>query len=289
MKKLLLWLFGLTVAAPVLLVLLFRFVPVPLTSYMLQSPVKPVQHDWVAKERIAEVMRKAVVAAEDQKFWEHDGFDFEAMQKAYQGNQKGRPQRGGSTISQQTAKNLFLWPGGGYVRKGIEAYFTVLIEVLWPKARILEVYLNSAEFGAGIYGVEAAAQKYFRKPAAQLSAGEAARLAAVLPSPRRWKVEAPGPYVQSRSAWILRQIGRSGPPPERDEEPAPPPEEDPLAEEAEAAPPMPQDEATPAPEETAPPATTPELDPDDEPLPPPESLPAEAATAADQPAVESPP
>jgi monofunctional biosynthetic peptidoglycan transglycosylase len=199
-------------------VLLLRFVPPVTSAYMLQSPVRPVEYRWVGANRIADVMRKAAVASEDQRFWNHKGFDVEAMQKAYQQNQKRRKIRGGSTISQQTAKNLFLWPGGGYLRKGIEATLTVLIEAFWPKQRILEVYLNIAEFGPGVYGVEAAAQKFFGKPAAQLSAAEAARLASVLPSPRRWRAAAPGPYVQQRTAWILRQMGY-GPRPAEDEEP----------------------------------------------------------------------
>ncbi len=214
------------VALPLLLILLGAVLPVWTTSYMLQSPTQPVRHDWVSRERIAESARRAVVAAEDQKFWTHHGFDVEAMQKAYERNKRGGRVRGGSTISQQTAKNLFLWSGGGYFRKGLEAGLTVAIEALWSKERILEVYLNSAEFGPGIYGVEAASQHFFHKPAAQLSNWEAARLAAVLPSPRRWKVDAPGPYVQSRTAWITRQMGYAGrPAPTEDLEPAPPPGE----------------------------------------------------------------
>src|SRR5262249_49721080 len=157
---------------------------------------------------------KAVVTSEDQLFWSHHGFDFGAMQKAYAQNKKHRKKRGGSTISQQTAKNLFLWQGGGYVRKGIEAYFTVLIEALWPKSRILEIYLNVAEFGPGVYGVEAASKAFLGKSAAQLGASDAARLTAVLPSPRRWSAKNPGPYVQTRVAWILRQMGYGQPRPE---------------------------------------------------------------------------
>jgi monofunctional glycosyltransferase len=194
-------------AASVLVVVALRWMPPPTTSFMMQSPVKPVRYQWVGKERIAEPMRKAVVASEDQKFFAHRGFDLEAIDKARKNNLKGRKIRGGSTISQQTAKNLFLWSGGGYVRKGIEAYFTILIETLWPKQRVLEVYLNVAEFGPGIYGVEAAARAFFGKSAQELSAAEASRLAAVLPSPRRWRAGNPGPYVQKRSAWILGQIG----------------------------------------------------------------------------------
>ena len=210
--------------SPLLLIALGSFLPVYVSSYMLQSPTRPVQHAWVPRERIADAARRAVVAAEDQKFWNHHGFDMEAMQKAYERNQRGGRVRGGSTISQQTAKNLFLWPGGGYFRKGLEAGFTVVIEALWSKERILEVYLNSAEFGPGVYGVEAASQRFFHKPAAQLNSSEAARLAAVLPSPRRWKVDAPGPYVRTRTAWIQRQMGTSGRAPavEEDEPDLPP-------------------------------------------------------------------
>lgn len=215
-------------AATVLPVLLLRWLPPPTTSFMLQSPVRPVQYRWVPADRIADVARKAVVASEDQRFWTHRGFDLEAMQKAYESNRRHRKIRGGSTISQQTAKNLFLWQGGGYARKAIEAYFTVLIESLWPKQRILEVYLNVAEFGAGVYGVEAASRAYLGKSASQLSAADAARLIAVLPSPRRWHAAAPGPYVQSRVAWILRQIGYGGKI-EDDEEPEPPAGDAPAA------------------------------------------------------------
>ncbi|MDB5969287.1 MAG: Biosynthetic peptidoglycan transglycosylase [Hydrocarboniphaga sp.] len=225
-RRLLLALVCLFVVLPLTLILLGRFVPIAVTSYMLQSPTRPVQHQWVSRTRIAESARRAVIAAEDQKFWDHHGFDVEAMQKAYARNQRGGRVRGGSTISQQTAKNLFLWPGGGYLRKGIEAGITVAIETLWGKDRILEVYLNSAEFGSGIYGVEAASQHFFGKPAAQLTPAEAARLAAVLPNPRKWSVSSPGSYVQSRAAWIQRQMGYSGRrPPVEDAEPAPPPGE----------------------------------------------------------------
>ncbi len=224
----------LALALLLLPVLALRWLPVPISAFMLASPVQPVRQQWVAAEQIADSARRAVVASEDQKFFEHQGFDVEAIEKAYSHNQKAKRKRGASTISQQTAKNLFLWSGGGYFRKGLEAAYTVLIEALWPKQRILTVYLNIAEFGPGIYGVEAASQAYFKKPAAQLTPTEAARLAAVLPSPRKWKVVNPGVYVQKRSAWILRQMGYSSrplrsytpdvdpePEPELDREPAP--------------------------------------------------------------------
>ncbi len=256
------------VVTPLLLIVLGGFLPVHLTSYMLQSPTKPVDHRWVPSSQIAETARRAVVAAEDQKFWDHHGFDVEAMQKAYQGNKRGRRVRGGSTISQQTAKNLFLWPGGGYLRKGIEAGLTTVIETLWPKQRILEVYLNSAEFGPGIYGIEAAAQRYFKKSAAQLSPSEAARLAAVLPNPRKWKVLEPGPYVASRSAWIQRQMGYGGrPAPVEDAEPLPPAGE--LPEEYDAAP---LDDPAPSGNRRVPVTGTP-AGPDSSPASPDESAP----------------
>ncbi|MEQ1438384.1 monofunctional biosynthetic peptidoglycan transglycosylase [Fontimonas sp. SYSU GA230001] len=198
---------GGALALVVTTVLVLRWLPPPTTAFMLQSPVRPVHHTWVPAERISRHLQRAVVASEDQKFYVHRGFDLDAIEEAAQRNRRGARRRGASTISQQTAKNLFLWPGGGYFRKGLEAGLTVLIEALWPKARILEMYLNIAEFGPGIYGAEAAAQRLFGKPAARLSAEEAARLAAVLPSPRRWNARDPGPYVRERSAWILRQMG----------------------------------------------------------------------------------
>ena len=217
-------------AALLLPVLALRWLPVPATAFMLQSETRPVQYQWVTAKHIPEVARRAVVAAEDQKFFDHSGFDVEAMEKAYLHNQKSMRRRGASTISQQTAKNLFLWSGGGYFRKGLEAGYTLLIEALWPKRRILTVYLNIAEFGPGIYGIEAASQAFFKKPASQMSRVEAARLAAVLPSPRRWSVARPGAYVQKRTAWILRQMGYGTTPrpniaPERDPEPLPSPDE----------------------------------------------------------------
>ncbi|MEW6169904.1 MAG: monofunctional biosynthetic peptidoglycan transglycosylase [Pseudomonadota bacterium] len=204
---LLLWTVLAAVALLVLTILALRFVPPPTTAFMLQSPTKPVRYEWVSAKYIADSARHAVVASEDQKFFEHRGFDFEAIGDALEENRSGTRRRGASTISQQTAKNLFLWQGGGYFRKGLEAVLTVLLETLWSKDRILEVYLNIAEFGPGIYGVEAAAHAFFDKPAARLSAAESARLAAVLPSPRRWSARNPGPYVRQRSAWILRQMG----------------------------------------------------------------------------------
>lgn len=196
---------------PPLLVLAMRWIPPPITAFMLHSETRPLSYHWVPADQHPNVLRKAVIAAEDQKFYDHSGFDFEAIDKALQHNQKNRRVRGASTISQQVAKNLFLWPGRSWLRKGVEVTFTVLIEACWDKPRILEVYLNIAEFGPGIYGVEAAAQKFFRKPAAKLNAWESARLAAVLPNPKKYRVDAAGPYVQKRTQKILRLIGHAPP------------------------------------------------------------------------------
>jgi monofunctional biosynthetic peptidoglycan transglycosylase len=157
---------------------------------------------WRPLDRISPALAEAVIAAEDAKFCSHHGFDMVAIQKALKSNQRGRTVRGGSTISQQTAKNVFLWPDRSWVRKAAEAYFTVLIETLWGKRRIMEVYLNVAEWGPGTYGAEAAARRYFRTSAADLDRTEASRLAAVLPSPLKWKAAQPGPYVARRSRRI---------------------------------------------------------------------------------------
>jgi monofunctional biosynthetic peptidoglycan transglycosylase len=165
---------------------------------------------WVDFEKISPHAGIAVVAAEDQLFPFHGGFDFDSIRDAMEENERRKRPRGASTISQQVAKNLFLWNGGGYVRKGLEAWFTVLIELLWPKERILEVYLNVAQFGRGVFGVEAASQKFFRKPAARLTRAEAATLAAVLPNPIRLRADRPSRYVQARRDWILGQMSGLG-------------------------------------------------------------------------------
>src|SRR5690606_28355025 len=154
-----------------------------------------IAYDWRDFGEISPQLPLAMIASEDQAFVRHHGFDLAAIEKARASNARGRPLRGGSTISQQTAKNLFLWSGRSWLRKGAEAWYTVLIEALWPKRRILEVYANIAEFGDGVYGAQAAARTYFGKDAARLEPAEAARLAAVLPSPRRYSVARPGPYV----------------------------------------------------------------------------------------------
>lgn len=205
LKRLLLAVLGLF-AFSVLLVLLFRWVPVPTSAFMLEADLKPVHQEWVSWSHIAPAARLAVVASEDQKFPDHHGFDFDAIDKALEHNQKHHRLRGASTISQQTAKNLFLWSGRSYVRKGMEAYFTVLLETLWPKRRILEVYLNIAQFGPDVYGVEEAAHRYFGKPAARLDAYEAAVLAAVLPNPEKMHAGSPSSYVQERADDVEEQM-----------------------------------------------------------------------------------
>lgn len=164
------------------------------------------RYEWVDLEQISPYAALAVIAAEDQQFPFHAGFDLKSIREAVRENAHRKRPRGASTITQQVAKNLFLWNGPSYVRKGIEAWFTVLIEALWPKERILEVYLNVAQFGRGVYGVEAASRTFFGKPAAKLRRAEAATLAAVLPNPIRMRADRPSPYVLSRREWILDQM-----------------------------------------------------------------------------------
>lgn len=201
------------------LVMIFRFAPVHFSGLMVQRSIESVFDDrmpdqrrqqWVTWEAISKSMPMAVIASEDQKFLTHYGFDFDQMKKAFDVHQRGGRLRGASTISQQTAKNLFLWSGRSFIRKGLEAWFTLLIEVLWPKERILEVYLNIIEFGPGIYGVEAASQTFFHKRAKNLTRYEAALLAAVLPNPLMLKASTPTPYLRERQAWILRQMQQLG-------------------------------------------------------------------------------
>jgi len=221
-KKLFKWIFKAAigfVAFSVFSVIVFRWVPVPFTPLMLIRNVEhwskgekaPYEHDWVAMNKISPNLGKAVIVSEDQKFMEHFGFDFEAMEKAFEKNKKRKRVKGGSTISQQTAKNVFLWPRRSYLRKGFEVYFTFLIEVFWSKERILEVYLNSIEMGNGIYGAEAAAQHWFRKPAAKLNAYEAASIAAILPNPRKYRAIRSSGYIERRKNWIMRQMNYYGP------------------------------------------------------------------------------
>ena len=211
----------LCVVGSVLAVALLRWVNPVYSAFMAQAQVGAwlsrdsnyrFRHGWVDLDRISPNLPLAVVASEDQKFPEHWGFDVEAIEKAYALNQHSHKVRGASTISQQVAKNLFLWSGRSYIRKGLEAYFTVLIESLWPKRRILEIYLNIAEFGLGTYGAEAAAQRFFHESAARLTRGDAAVLAAVLPNPEHYSAAAPSRYVQQRRDWILGQMQALGGP-----------------------------------------------------------------------------
>lgn len=196
------------------LVLIFKFVPVPFTITMLGQWVKggELHYDWEPIENMSPEMPIAVVAAEDQLFPKHHGFDFKSIKKAIQTNQKTEKLRGGSTISQQTAKNVFLWQERSWFRKGLETYFTFLIEMIWGKKRILEVYLNVCEMGPQTFGAEAASQRYFKIPAAKLNRNKAARISAILPSPRKWKVVNPGSYVSRRIGHIERQIRQLGGP-----------------------------------------------------------------------------
>jgi monofunctional glycosyltransferase len=191
---------------PVVVVAIYRFVPPPVTFLMVQRAVegRGFERQWVPMEQISPSLVRAVIAAEDARFCEHHGFDLEAIEKAMAANAAGKKLRGGSTISQQTAKNVFLWPGRDWVRKGLEAWFTVLIEVGWGKQRIMEVYLNSIEWGPGVYGAEAAAQRNFKIPASKLNATQSARLAAIVPKPLSWKAAKPGPYMKRRAGSINR-------------------------------------------------------------------------------------
>ena len=191
---------------PVVVVAIYRFVPPPVTWLMVLRTFegRGFERKWVPMQDISPNLVRAVIAAEDARFCEHMGFDVGAIQKAMAANEAGRKLRGGSTISQQTAKNVFLWPGRDWVRKGLETWFTALIEVGWGKRRIMEVYLNSIEWGPGVYGAEAAARKNFKVPAKALSVAQSARLAAILPSPLKWKAAKPGPYVQRRTGKITR-------------------------------------------------------------------------------------
>ncbi|WP_422356960.1 monofunctional biosynthetic peptidoglycan transglycosylase [Qipengyuania flava] len=191
------------------LVLLFKFLPVPVTATMLMDE-NGITKDWTSLSNIDRSMVRAVIAAEDGKFCLHEGFDREAIEKAIESNRQGGRIRGGSTISQQSAKNVFLWQGGGYVRKGFEAWFTVLIEQIWGKRRIMEVYLNVAETGIGTYGVEAGAQRYFDKSAASLTPLEAARMAAALPLPKERSVKNPRGWLARHGNTISARIGAVG-------------------------------------------------------------------------------
>jgi monofunctional biosynthetic peptidoglycan transglycosylase len=191
------------------LVVALRWLTPPVTAVMLQQPgaVGEIEHAWVARERIAAAAARAVIAAEDQRFLEHHGLDFASIDRAIDDYRSGDDLRGASTITQQVAKNLFLWQGRSLVRKGLEAYFALLLETFWPKQRILEMYLNVVELGPGVFGVEAAARRFFHSEAAALSVQQAALLAAVLPNPRRLHADRPSAYVRGRQGWILAQMG----------------------------------------------------------------------------------
>ena len=207
------------IAVTVLQVLVLRFVDPPFSAFMVARQLEAVAegdwghrsaYDWRDLDAMAPSLPLALVAAEDQRFPDHHGFDLEAIEKARRHNLAGGKVRGASTITQQVAKNLFLWSGRSWVRKGLEAWYALLLELLWPKHRILEVYANVAEFGDGVYGAQAAARTYFGRDAARLTAAQSARLAAVLPSPRRYSAARPGPYVQRRTRGIERQMRQLG-------------------------------------------------------------------------------
>lgn len=212
--KILRWAAGLFLASSIAAVLIYKWCPVPLTPLMLirccqqlKAGEPPrLKHRWVPLEEMSRYMPVAVIASEDQKFLYHNGFDTEAIGDAVKERVQGKRRRGGSTISQQTAKNVFLWPNSSWVRKGFEVYFTFLIETFWSKQRIMEVYLNSIEMGDGIYGVEAVARNHFSCLAAELTRSECALIAATLPNPRRYSSLRPGPYMRKRQAWIKRQM-----------------------------------------------------------------------------------
>lgn len=208
------------VGTSVFTVIVFKWMPVPLTSLMLIRNLEQLangeklrlKHDWVPMKKISPHMQLAAVCSEDQNFFKHHGFDFGAMKKAMkEAKKKNGKLRGASTISQQTAKNVFLWPGRSWIRKGFEVWFTGLIELIWGKKRILEVYLNSIEMGNGVYGAEAAARSYFGTSASNLSKYQSASVIAILPSPRKWSASKPGPYVQSRTQWIIGQMRMHSP------------------------------------------------------------------------------
>lgn len=213
--KAILWFFGLSILS----VIVFKWVPIPFTPLMITRAIEQkidgkemtCSHNWEPIENISTNLQKAVIASEDGNFLKHSGFDFNAMQKAFKNNNRGRKLKGGSTISQQTAKNVFLWQGRSYVRKGLEAYFTVLIELIWGKERIMEVYLNSIEMGEGVYGAEAAAKYWYKTDAKNLTKKQAAGIAAILPNPRKFKASNSSSYIEKRKSKIvkvMRHIGK---------------------------------------------------------------------------------
>jgi monofunctional biosynthetic peptidoglycan transglycosylase len=214
------WMVVIGLTATILPVAVLRWVPPPTTAFMLQKSVQAclsglkdykTRYRWTGWRNISPYAAQAVIAAEDQKFPIHWGFDPESIAEALEERLKGERIRGASTITQQVAKNLFLWPGKSFVRKGIEAYFTVLIETIWPKRRILEVYLNIAEFGRGVFGIAAASEVFYKKPPDRLTRTQSAMLAAALPNPRQLKVDHPSPYMRARAGWILNQMTQLNP------------------------------------------------------------------------------
>lgn len=306
---------GVVLVAPLAIVLLYRFVDPPLTLLMVQRAVQgeDIAHQARRYTEISPHLMRAVIAAEDAKFCSHRGFDLEAIDNAMEYNARAAERgsakrRGASTISQQTAKNLFLWPQRSWVRKGLETYFTVLIEYTWPKRRIMEAYLNVAEWGDGRFGAEAAAQAIFGVSAKDLTPQQAARLAAVLPSPNKWRADNPGPYVRKRAGIIQQRmrvvqadgydscvLPRSAPPPKPRQEPkglpplveAPMPELPPPPEMLEPLPPLadaPVEDAAPA--DSAPPADAPVAEPSAA-APPPEPAP-HVPTRIDPPSLSTP-
>ncbi len=214
LRRFLRWIVFLFFGSTILFVFALRWCPVYVTPLMVIRCVQQVKrgepirlrHHWVALEDMSPHLPVAVMASEDQRFMEHHGFDFGEIGNAIKERQQGKRQRGASTISQQTAKNVFLWPGGGWVRKGLEVYFTGLIELMWSKSRIMEVYLNSIEMGDGIYGAEAVSQQHFGYPANELSRANCALIAATLPNPLRFSSKSPSSYMLRRQSWIMGQM-----------------------------------------------------------------------------------
>jgi monofunctional biosynthetic peptidoglycan transglycosylase len=221
LRWLFVWLPLLFIVVSIAQVLSLRWLDPPTSAFMLERRLDAwrdgdrdfqLRYRWRSFEQISRWLPMSAIASEDQKFFQHNGFDFQAIDKDMQRNREGEPVRGASTISQQVAKNMFLWGGRNYVRKGLEAWYTVLIEHLWSKRRILEIYVNIAEFGDGVYGADAAATDLFHTTAARLTPAQAARLVAVLPNPRHWSAAKPTAYVLRRAAWIERQIRQLGGP-----------------------------------------------------------------------------
>ena len=214
LQKVLQWAVILFFATSILAVVAYKWLPVPVTPLMLIRSVQQMshgehirmRHHWVPIEEMSKHLPVVVIASEDQRFLEHHGFDFNAIEQALDERRSGKRKRGGSTISQQTAKNVFLWPRSSWVRKGLEAYFTVLIELCWSKERIMEVYLNSIEMGDGIYGAEAVAQLNFGRPASELTRANCALIAATLPNPLKFSSKNPSNYMLKRQTWIMRQM-----------------------------------------------------------------------------------